>query len=89
MYFLDEKSIRMRNNNKVCPMQWSCNLHHPNSLLKTQAGNLMSEKPNRQEPVLSRCFMPQTHVTESTLNLTGTEKGLFINVPFTDGFKQF
>ena len=49
----------------------------------------MSEKPNKQGPVLSKCSMPQTHVTESTGNLTGTEKGLFINVPFTDGFKQF
>ena len=45
-----------------------------NSLLRIQAANMISEKPNKQEPVISRCSMQQTNVTEGTGNQTEIEK---------------
>ena len=34
----------------------------------------MSEKPNKEGPVISKCSMQQTKVTEGTGNQTETEK---------------
>ena len=45
-----------------------------NSLLRIQTENLVSEKPNKQGPVIGKCSMQQTNVTESTGNQTETEK---------------
>ena len=33
-----------------------------NSLLRVDAENVMSEKPNKQAPVISKCSMQQTNV---------------------------
>ena len=61
-----------------------------NSLLRIQAENLISEKPNKQGPVLSKCSTQQTKVTERTENQTEIVlKDLFLNDPLTNGFKQF
>ena len=45
-----------------------------NSLLRIQAENLMSDKPNKQRPVISKCSTQQTNVTAGTGNQTETEK---------------
>ena len=42
-----------------------------NSLLRIQAENLMSKKPNK---LISKCYMQQTNVTEGTGHQTETEK---------------
>ena len=49
-----------------------------NSLLGIQEENSMSEKPNKQGPVISKCSMQQSNVTECTGNHTGTEKQGFV-----------
>ena len=39
-----------------------------NSLVRIQAETLMSEKPNKQLPALSKCFMQQSYLTETVKN---------------------
>ena len=45
-----------------------------NSIVRIQAENLMPEKPNKQSPALSKCFMQQSHLTETV------EKDLILNM---------
>ena len=60
----------------VCPMVDYGLANHIilNSLLKIQAENLMSEKPNKQGPVISKYSVQQTNVTGCRRNQTETEK---------------
>ena len=52
--------------------QLMCNGHAnhviQNSLLRIQAENLMPERPNKQRSALSKCFMQQSHLTETVKN---------------------
>ena len=55
-----------------------CNGHanhmKQNSVVRIQAENLMPEKPNKQLPALSKCFMQQSHLSETV------KKDLILNM---------